>query len=90
LENAARGCDLLVVECSAPDGLGVTGHLTPAEVGELCAVAGPRRVALTHQYPAAAAADLAAAVRRRFDGPVEQARDDSLYCVPHENGETPT
>jgi ribonuclease BN (tRNA processing enzyme) len=87
LEEAALGADLLVVECSAPDGLGVTGHLTPAEVGALCAAAAPQRVVLTHQYPAAAAADLAAGVRRHFDGAVHQARDDSVYVVDPENGD---
>jgi ribonuclease BN (tRNA processing enzyme) len=86
LTAAARDADLLVVECSAPTGLGVAGHMTPDQVGQLCAEAQPRRVALTHQYPAAAAADLAADVGRFFAGPVIQARDGSLFFIPIESG----
>jgi len=82
LTEAATAADLLVVECSAPDGLGVAGHMTPTDVGQLCAQAQPQRVALTHQYPAAARADLAGAVARHFDGPVVQARDGDLFLVP--------
>ena len=87
LEKAAREVDLLVVECSAPEGLGVPGHLTPGEVGQLCAIAQPKLVALTHQYPAAAATDLLPDIARHFDGPVVQARDGSLFFVPPKSGE---
>ncbi|MBU8871779.1 MAG: MBL fold metallo-hydrolase [Gemmatimonadales bacterium] len=88
LEEAARGADLLVVECSTPDELATPGHMTPTRVGELCAASRPRQVVLTHQYPAAAALDLAALVRRVHDCPVHQARDGSILTVPldHSNG----
>ncbi len=82
LEKAARGTDLLVVECSTPDELATPGHMTPTLIGELCAAANPRQVVLTHQYPAAAALDLAALVRRIHDCPVHQARDGSIFTVP--------
>lgn len=87
LEEAATGADLLVVECSAPEGLGVSGHMTPSQVGQLCAKALPLRVVLTHQYPAAAATDLVTEVGRYFGGPVIQAQDGSLFFVPLESGE---
>jgi ribonuclease BN (tRNA processing enzyme) len=87
LQEAATGVDLLVVECSAPEGYGVAGHLTPGEVGRLCAIAQPARVVLTHQYPAAAAADLGADVAHHFSGPVVQAHDGSLFYVPGTSGE---
>ncbi len=87
LVEAATGVDLLVVECSAPEGLGVDGHLTPRDVGQLCAQAQPRRVALTHQYPAAAATDLVAEIAPYFEGPVVQAQDGSLFFVPLDSGE---
>jgi ribonuclease BN (tRNA processing enzyme) len=86
LEEAAREVDLLVVECSAPEGLGVPGHLTPSEVGRLCAKSQPKLVALTHQYPAAAATDLKPEIARYFDGPVVQAQDGSLFFVPATSG----
>lgn len=82
LEEAARGADLLIVECSTPDELATPGHMTPTLVGRLCRASGPRRVVLTHQYPAAAGLDLAALVGRIYDGPVDQAVDGSIYRVP--------
>lgn len=82
LEKAATGVDLLVVECSCPDHLATAGHLTPGQVAALCQKARPARVALTHQYPDAAALDLAALVNEKFDGPVIQATDGLVLDVP--------
>jgi ribonuclease BN (tRNA processing enzyme) len=81
LREAARGCDLLVLECSTTDDWDVPGHLNPSQAGAVCADASPTRVVLTHQYPNAAALDLAALVGRRYPGPVEQARDGDVYTV---------
>lgn len=85
LNEAARGADLLVVECSTPDEWAIEGHLHPTAVAELCREARPARVVLTHQYPAAARLDLAAAVNATYDGEVVQARDGDEFTV----GETP-
>jgi len=82
LEDAARGCDLLVVECSTPDELAVQGHLSVSQVGMLCAKCQPQQVVLTHQYPAAAALDLPALVGQIFKGPVHQARDGDYFIIP--------
>ena len=87
LEEAARGADLLVVECSTPDELATPGHMAPKDVGKVCNAARPRRVVLTHQYPDAAGMDLVAAVGKYYQGPVAQARDGSVYCVPENNEE---
>jgi ribonuclease BN (tRNA processing enzyme) len=76
-----------VVECSTPDHLATVGHMTVSQVGELCAMARPGQVALTHQYPDAAVLDLAALVGKLYDGPVHQAVDGSVYFVPEEPGE---
>ena len=81
LRAAARGVDLLIVECSTPDACYTPGHLTPSRVGRLCADSGPRRVVLTHLYPPAAALDLPALVRAIWDGPVETACDGVLYTA---------
>ena len=51
LTAAARGCDLLLVECSTPDDLAVPGHMSPAGVIALVEAARPARVVLTHLYP---------------------------------------
>lgn len=82
LEEAAQGCDLLVVECSTPDELATKGHLSVSQVGALCAKCQPAMVALTHQYPAAAALDLPPLVGQLFHGPVHQARDGDIFIVP--------
>lgn len=82
LELAARGADLLVIECSTPDELATPGHLAPRDVGRICNAAQPRRTVLTHQYPPAAACDLVAAVGAYFPGQVLQARDGSILTVP--------
>lgn len=89
LVAAARRADLLVVECSTPDDLATPGHLTPGQVGRLCAEARPRSVVLTHQYPPAAALDLAALVKEHFDGPVRQAADGDSFTVSLHPGGTP-
>lgn len=81
LEEAARGADLLVVECSTPDELAVAGHMTPSSVAELCSRAQPRQVVLTHQYPAAAELDLASLVTRTWTGAVHQARDGDVFEI---------
>ncbi len=81
LNKAARGADLLVVECSTTDELATDGHLHPSAVGALCADSQPRQVVLTHQYPAAAEADLVAEVGKYYDGPISQASDGSSYHV---------
>jgi ribonuclease BN (tRNA processing enzyme) len=81
LRAAARGADLLIVECSTPDACYTPGHLTPSAVGQLCAESGPRQVVLTHLYPPAAALDLPPLVRAIWNGPVETARDGVLYTV---------
>ncbi len=85
LEQAARDADLLVVECSTPDELAVQGHMCPSQVGALCATARPRRVVLTHQYPAAAGSDLVAAVGEFHSGEVVQASDGLQLTVPDPN-----
>lgn len=86
LNEAAAGADLLVVECSTPDHLATSGHMAVSQVGELCVAAKPKRTVLTHQYPDAAALDLAALVNRIHDGPVFQAVDGSVFTIPESSG----
>lgn len=81
LTAAATGADLLVVECSTPDELAVDGHMTPSRVGALAAAARPRRVVLTHVYPAAAGLDLPALVREHAPIAVVLAADGDRFEV---------
>ena len=86
LNEAARGADLLVVECSTPDHLATPGHMAVSQVGELCAAAKPKLTALTHQYPDAAKLDLAALITKTYDGPVVQAVDGTVFTIPAASG----
>jgi len=80
LVDLARGADLLVSECSFPDGNEAAGHLTPSLVGRIAAEAGVGKILLVHLYPVqlrhpSSAAAVTDSVHRCFGGPVEIARD---------------
>ena len=92
LTRAARGTDLLVVECAAEmESTGasesVTGHLTPETAGELAAETEPGLLVLTHLQPSPLPPEqrlerLQNRDRRRYAGPLQVARDGDLYRVP--------
>ncbi len=71
----ARGCDLLLCECSFPDDAPCPGHLTASQAGRLAAQAGARRLLLTHFYPPCDEVDIAAQVRRTYAGDLALAED---------------
>jgi ribonuclease BN (tRNA processing enzyme) len=75
----AAGCDLLLAECSLPDGQGVDGHLTPEAVADLAAGAHAGRLVLTHFYPPTEQVDVRAVVAKRFAGPVSLAADGDRF-----------
>ena len=71
----ARGAHTLLIECSFPDDAPVPGHLTPSGVARVATESGVGRVVLTHLYPAVDNDDLAAEVRKGYDGEVVVAED---------------
>jgi ribonuclease BN (tRNA processing enzyme) len=71
----ARGADLLLLECSFPEGLKVKGHLTPALAGRIAGEAGCTRLVLTHFYPPCDQADIKKECRDVFPGEVLLAED---------------
>lgn len=71
----ARGCDVLLCECSLPESMAIREHLTPAQCGALAAAAAPGRLVLTHFYPPVEQVDIGAAVAASWAGPVTLARD---------------
>ncbi|PWB77689.1 MAG: hypothetical protein C3F08_09570 [Candidatus Methylomirabilota bacterium] len=73
--EAAKGADLLVLECAAPDEQPSKVHLTPTEAGRIAALSGCRRLALTHFYPICEAYDLLTPCKKVFDGEVILAED---------------
>jgi ribonuclease BN (tRNA processing enzyme) len=64
--DLAMGADLLILECSFPDGKEVEGHLTPSQAGRIASLAGAKRLLLTHFYPECLATDIAAQCRKTY------------------------
>jgi ribonuclease BN (tRNA processing enzyme) len=77
----AHGCDLLVCECSLPSAMGVPGHLTPEQCGELAAAAEPKQLALTHFYPPVEAVDIRGIIGARYAGPLTLATDGWVFEI---------
>jgi ribonuclease BN (tRNA processing enzyme) len=71
----ARGCDVMVLECSLPQSMAIIEHLTPEQCGEIARLAAPRRLVLTHLYPPVEQVDIAGIVAAKYDGPLVIARD---------------
>ncbi len=51
LAEFSSGADLLIADCSFPDGMKAPGHLTPSECGMLARKAGVKHLVLSHFYP---------------------------------------
>jgi ribonuclease BN (tRNA processing enzyme) len=51
LGHFLAGVDLLVAECSHPDGMGMDIHLTPTGLAELATLASPELLVTVHVYP---------------------------------------
>jgi ribonuclease BN (tRNA processing enzyme) len=71
----AKGCDLMVLECSLPQSMAIVEHLTPEQCGEIARLAEPRMLVLTHLYPPVEAVDIAGLVAAKYHGPLVIARD---------------
>jgi ribonuclease BN (tRNA processing enzyme) len=71
----AKDAELLLLECSFPEGKKVPGHLTPALAGRVAQEAGCKRLCLTHFYPPCDRADIKGACRQVFKGEVLLAED---------------
>jgi len=68
LVSLAEGADMLVCECSTPDGQAVPHHLTPSLAGEMAKAAQVGMLVLTHFYPACDKVDIEKECRRTYDG----------------------
>ncbi|HEY8368617.1 MAG TPA: ribonuclease Z [Thermodesulfobacteriota bacterium] len=80
--EAARGADLLLLECAQPDDEPIESHLTPTRCGRIAAAARPAHLVLTHFYPAVLETDIVGAVRRAgYSGPLTLATDLARFVV---------
>jgi len=73
--DISTGADLLVLECAAPEGRKVQGHMTPSEAGTVAREAAVKRLLLSHFYPECDQSDLLTPCRAQYDGPVILAED---------------
>jgi ribonuclease BN (tRNA processing enzyme) len=73
--DLAGETDLLVLECSFPNGKKIEGHLTPALAGRIASEARCKRLLLTHLYPLCDQSDILSQCREVFDGDVSLAED---------------
>jgi len=75
IAELAAEAEVLIAECSFPNGQGMANHLTAGEVGEIARAANCRRVLLSHLYPESLAAPVVAQCREFFSGEVKLAHD---------------
>jgi len=75
LIELSRNSDLLICECSFPDGSGVRGHLTPSLAGKIATRAEVKKLVLTHFYPQCERVDIKAQCRMTYGGPLVLATD---------------
>ena len=81
LANWARGCDLLLCECSLPDDRAIDTHLSPIGAGRLAKDAEAAKLVLTHFYPTVEDVDAASIAASQFNGPVVVAADGDTFEV---------
>ena len=62
--------DLLVLECSFPDGKKVEGHLTPSLAGRIALESRCKRLLLTHLYPVCDQFDIVNQCRQVYQGEI--------------------
>ena len=70
LLDLASEVDLLVLECSFPEGKKVEGHLTPTLAGKIAKETHCKRLCLTHLYPNCDPPDVLARCREVFHGEI--------------------
>ncbi len=75
LVSLSNNCSVMLVECSFPDELECTGHMTPYKVSRLIEESHPERVILTHIYPENDDSSLMKRVKKTSGISIEVAKD---------------
>jgi ribonuclease BN (tRNA processing enzyme) len=81
LIELARGADLLIAECSFPDGVELPGHLSPSRAGAIARQSGVKRLLLTHMYPPCEESDVVKECQREFLGEIIRGEDGIVVEV---------
>lgn len=71
----SRQTDLLICECSMPEDMKISGHLTPKLAATIAHKAQAKSLILTHLYPQCDRVDLVAQASRAYQGPIIVAKD---------------
>ena len=73
--SGGKEADLMILECSTPDNMKLSGHLTPSECGRLAQKASCRKLCLTHFYPVCDLKDVHAKCSTEYNGELFLAED---------------
>ncbi len=73
--DLASEVDLLVLECSFPDGKKVEGHLTPSLAGRIASESQCKKLLLTHLYPVCDQSDIISECKQVYPGQIILAED---------------
>jgi len=71
----SKEADVLILECSFPDGEAVEGHLTPSQAGRVATLANVKKLVLIHFYPEVLRVDIAGQCRGSYQGELVLGRD---------------
>jgi ribonuclease BN (tRNA processing enzyme) len=77
----AQGTEVLICECSMPEGWKLPGHLVPLEAGRIAAQAQAKKLVLTHFYPPCEDADVISQAASVYSGEIVKARDLMVIAV---------
>lgn len=75
LPKFASSPDLLITECSYPEGKSFGAHLNPKTAGEMARSIGAKKLLLTHFYPPVEKTDIIKEVNKYYKGEVILAKD---------------
>lgn len=81
LEEFCRGADVLVCECSYPEGYITKDHMTPRYVGALSQNAKVKQLIVTHLYPPALEVDLIKQIQQFYTGQLIIAQDGTHITI---------
>jgi ribonuclease BN (tRNA processing enzyme) len=71
----AYKADILILECSFPEGMKCDGHLIPSLAGKIARESQCKKLVLTHFYPPCEGEDIMTPLRNEFSGEVVLAED---------------
>ncbi|WP_456370683.1 MBL fold metallo-hydrolase [Thermodesulfatator atlanticus] len=71
----AKEAEVLILECSFPEGMKVKGHLIPSLCGQIAGSARVKKLILSHLYPPCDEADIVTPCQKYFSGEIVVAKD---------------